>query len=257
MNDAALVPDGLPDPVRVLEGRDWGLLEHAYGSAVDTPIMLAGLLDDDPQMRARALVHLHHAVHHQNTLYSATVPAAVYVASILGDPRAAMPVDKEPQDFPGPLRAELLGWLGSVAGEGSDEAAVIARHHGFVLEEYPPFADVREIRPLLYPAIAACFSDPDLHVREAALAACIPLLDDSRLRRHRAALVSLVREVLGVSALWQYRERAIDALTAWGEDATGLEGQQEAFAVCAPAGDDGIPGPGLGVTLGDTSEPPF
>ncbi|MFF4583711.1 hypothetical protein ACFY15_35970 [Streptomyces sp. NPDC001373] len=100
-------------------------------------------------------------------------------------------------------------------------------------------------------------NDPNPDVREAAIAACIPLLDDPRLRCHRATLVPLLRDVLGVSALWQYRERAIDALLTWGEDPAGLEGQREAFAVCG-AQDDPIPwATGRTFTSGDTSDLPF
>lgn len=50
--------------------------------------MLLGLLDADEGVRSRALGDLHHVVHHQNTLYTATAPAALYVAGILGDERA-------------------------------------------------------------------------------------------------------------------------------------------------------------------------
>ncbi|WP_329128235.1 hypothetical protein [Streptomyces sp. NBC_01465] len=257
MNERTVVSAGLPDPAAVLAGYDWGVLEHAYGTAEDTPRWLAALLDDDPRGRARALDHLHYDVHHQNTLYSATVPAALYVAGILADPRTAVPGEKEAQTFPGPMRAELLGWLGSVADEAGDEAEAISRHHGFPPEDYPPFVQTQLIRPLLHTAVAACLDDPDLHVREAAIAACIPLLDDPLLRSRRAALVPLLRGVLGVSRLWQYRERAIDALTRWGEDATGLEGQRETFAVCAPEHDDSHPRPRSAPRLGDCSEPPF
>ncbi|MGG8410459.1 hypothetical protein ACM614_29845 [Streptomyces sp. 12297] len=182
--------------------------------------MLAELLDDNQRVRSKALDHLHHAVHHQNTLYSATVPAPLYVAAIVASPRTAVPVDKKPHDFPGPLRMELLGWLGSVAREADDETEAISRQHGFAPEDYPPILHVRQIRPLLFLAVSACIDDPDLHVREAAIAACIPLLDDSRLCQHRPTLVTLLKEVLGVSALWRYRERAIDTLAAWGEDST-------------------------------------
>ncbi|MFE5742448.1 hypothetical protein [Streptomyces celluloflavus] len=173
-----------------------------------------------------------YAVHHQNTLYSATIPAALYVAGVLADPRTTVPVDKKPHDFPGPLRTSLLGWLNSVVKEADDEAEAIARRHGFPPEEYPPFVQTRLIRPLLFPAVAACIDDPDLHVREAAIAACIPLLDDPRLLHHRAGLIPLLRETLAASALWQFQERAIEALATWGEDISGLEVRREAFEVC-------------------------
>ncbi|WP_327388970.1 hypothetical protein [Streptomyces sp. NBC_01207] len=257
-NDAALgSAAGLPDPAELLAGSDWGSLEHAYGAAEDTPKMLVALLDGDQQVRARALDHLHHAVHHQNTLYSATVPAALYVAAVLADPRTTVAVDKKPHDFPGPLRSELLGWLNSVACAADDETAATSRRLGFDPDDYPPSVDTRKIRPMLLSAVSECLDDPNPDVREAAIAACIPLLDDPRLRCHRATLVPLLRNVLGMSALWQYRERAIDALLAWGEDPAGLEGQREAFAVCDAQDDPILWATGPTFTSGDTSDLPF
>lgn len=47
-------------------------------------------------------------LHHQNTLYEATVPAALFVAAILPDPRTTRAIDKDRHSFPGCLRAELL-----------------------------------------------------------------------------------------------------------------------------------------------------
>lgn len=258
-SEAAFECADLPDPDAVLAETDWASLEHAYGTAVDTPQMLPNLLDEDQQVRSHALDHLHYAVHHQNTLYSATVPSALYVAGILADPRTAAPVNKGPHAFPGPMRMELLGWVGSVAHEADDETETISRRHGFEPEDHPPVLHVRQIRPALFAAASACIDDQDLDVRAAAVAACIPLLDDPELRHHRTGLVPLVREVLGASALWQYRERAIDALTAWGEGSTGLVGQQEAFAVCDPQAEvEAAPWPAESSWKpGDTSDLPF
>ncbi|MFE9476216.1 hypothetical protein ACFYOR_35035 [Streptomyces griseofuscus] len=256
-SEAAFECADLPDPGAVLAGTDWASLEHAYGTAAGTPMILSTLLDDDQQVRSQALDHLHFAVHHQNTLYSATAPAALYVAAVLTDPQTTAPVDKKPHDFPGPLRMELLGWLGSVAHEADDKTQAISRRHGFAAEDYPPILQVRQIRPLFFAAVSACNDDPDLHVREAAIAACIPLLDDPQLRHHRAELTPLVRKVLGASTLWQYRERAIDALTAWGEDSAGLVGQRDAFAVCDAQVDATPWSDGSSWAPGDTSDPPF
>ncbi|WP_435972261.1 hypothetical protein [Streptomyces sp. Qhu_M48] len=235
-NDAVGVPADLPDPAVVLAGTDWDVLEHGMGSAEDAPQILAELLDADQRVRSEALDYLHHVVHHQNTLYDATVPAALYVAGILTDPRAGLPFDKQPHDFPGPLRAALLGWLGSVADAASDEAATISRSVGFPPEEYPPFVQTCLIRPSLHSAVAVFLDDSDPHVREAAVAACIPLLDDPRLNHHREKLVPLLRDPLAVSELWQYRERAIETLETWGEDIAGLHLRRDAFAVCDPQG---------------------
>ncbi|MEU6509704.1 hypothetical protein [Streptomyces sp. NPDC046942] len=220
------------DPAEVLAATPWGALEHAYGPANDVPEMLTGLTDVDEGVRSRALDDLHHVVHHQNTLYTATAPAALYVAGILGDARSLRSVEKNPHSSPGPMRAELLGWLDSVANEADDEAAAISRRIGFPPEEYPPFVDICRIRPQLFRATSAFLEDPDTHVREAAVSTCIPLLDDPRLRHHRVVLAPLLRNVLAASALWQHRERSIEALTTWGEDTTGLEARQERYVFC-------------------------
>jgi hypothetical protein len=257
MNEAVARSESLPDPAAVVSGTDWGTLGHAYGSAEDTPKNLAALLDADQKVRSKALQHLHHAVHHQNTLYTATIPTALYVAAVLADPRIDSPVDKERHSFPGPMRAELLGWLGSVAEAAGDEAAAVSRRLGFPPEDYLPFVQTCRIRPSLYNAVTPFLDDPDPHVREAAIAACIPLLDDPRLLTNRAKLVPLLRDPLGVSELWQYRERAIEALDAWGEDAEGLEGQRNAFMVCDSQSDAESSTARLSVQWGDQSDLPF
>ncbi|SFJ76228.1 hypothetical protein [Streptomyces pini] len=225
-------PVPLPDPTAVLAETDWCALEHAYGSAEDTHAQLIALLDADQGVRSRALEHLDHAVLHQTTLYSATAPAALYVAGVLSDPRTAATVNVLPRTSPAPLRAELLDWLGSAANEVTDEAESISRHHGFPPEDYPPFGRIREIRPALFAAVSDCLGDPDPQVREAAIAACIPLLDDPHLLSRRTDLIPLLRETLVISARWQYRDRAIEALAAWGEDTTGLEVRRDPFGWC-------------------------
>ena len=221
-----------PAPQHALHTTDWAALEHAYGPATDVPAMLAALLDADQGVRTKALDYLFDTLHHQNTLYSATVPAALYVAAIVPDPRTTNAVDKNRQDFPGCMRAELLAWIGSVANGVSDEAEATSRRHGFSHDDYPPAIGIRENRPILFAAASDYVSDPDRHVSEAAIRACIPLLDDPQLTHHRQTLVPLLKEVLGTSELWQHREHAIDALDTWGEDSSGLEGQQNPFLFC-------------------------
>lgn len=220
------------DPAEVLTATHWGALEHAYGPANDVPEILTRLTDVDERVRSRALDNLHHVIHHQNTLYTATAPAALYVAGILSDERSLRTVGKDPHSFPGPMRAELLGWLDSVANEADDDAAAISRRFGFPPEDYPPFVEICLIRPQLFRATSAFLDAPDIHVREAAVSTCIPLLDDPRLLRHRVVLAPLLRDVLAASTLWQYRERSIEALTAWGEDTAGLEVRHERHSFC-------------------------
>jgi len=248
----------LPDHTVVLAETDWGALEHAYGSAKDTPTQLVALLDADQGVRSEALDHLDYAVLHQGTLYSATAPAALYVAGILTDPRTAVPVGAKPRTFPRTMRAELLSWLDSTANKVTDEAEAMSRRYGFPPEDHPPFVWTREIRPLLFTAVSRCLSDPNPHVREAAIAACIPLLDDPRLLGHRTDLVPLLRGTLAVSARWQYRDRAIEALATWGEDTAGLEVRREAFEVCdSQKGNDSDWSTEPPSLTGNASDPPF
>ncbi|MCF3134506.1 hypothetical protein IPZ69_30110 [Streptomyces olivochromogenes] len=216
----------------MLARTDWAALSHAYGFATEAPEMLAALFDANQGVRTKALDYLHGTLHHQNTLYEATVPAARYAAAILPDPRTTWAVDKKRHDFPGCMRAELLAWIASVANEVTNEAEALCQRLGLPLDEYPPAVGIREIRPLLFSASLLCTEDTDRHVREAALTACIPLLDDPQLVGHRGDLVPLIREVLGTSELWQHRERAIDALDSWGEDSSGLVGQRNPFQFC-------------------------
>ncbi|MEW1644228.1 hypothetical protein [Streptomyces sp. NPDC091219] len=213
-------------------GTNWVALGHAYGSAAEAPKRLAELLAQDQTVRTKALDYLHHTLHHQNTLYEATVPAALCVAAILPNPRTTRTMDKNHHLTTVCMRAELLHWITSVADAVTDEADALSRLHGFPLDDYPPAVDVRRIRPQLYSAAVAYVDDTDRQVAEAAIAACIPLLDDPRLLYHRAALVPAIRQTLGTSERWQHREHAIDTLDTWGEDSTGLEGQRNPFLFC-------------------------
>lgn len=101
----------------MLEHTDWAVLEHAYGPAQDTPLRLVQLLDEDPEVQAGALDMLDMSVLHQQSLYSATAPAALYVAAVLNDPRTMTIHDNYAawDERPRPLRAALLEWLGMIA----------------------------------------------------------------------------------------------------------------------------------------------
>jgi hypothetical protein len=104
-------------PRAVLDGIDWGGLEHAYGSASDAPARLVMLLSEDAEQCGEVLAYLDSAILHQGTMYSATAPAALFVAAVLDDPRtliscqSALPWDDREQS----VRAALLEWLGLVA----------------------------------------------------------------------------------------------------------------------------------------------
>ncbi|MGW7824780.1 hypothetical protein ACWGLF_43645 [Streptomyces puniciscabiei] len=159
-------------------------------------------------------------MHHQNTIYSATVPAAAYVAAILSDPRTGtVVVDRDGRARP--LRAALLDWVTSVAIEVDSEAEAQMAGVGFCLEEYPESVQVRALRPGLFQAVSAFLHTPDRVVREAAIAAAVALLDAPELVQQRALLTPLTREVLVSSDNRAYRFIAGRGLTSWGED-TGL-----------------------------------
>lgn len=103
----------------VLRDTDWTRTFHAYGSGADTPAHLALLLDGDAEGRTRALGHLYGALVHQGTVYPATVPAALFVAGILGRPALDAPTAHAFGDAaPAPLRRVLLGFL-TDAAEGA------------------------------------------------------------------------------------------------------------------------------------------
>jgi hypothetical protein len=69
--------------LKALEDTDWAMLQHAYGPARDTPPFLLQLLHDVPEEQAEALGMLEMSVLHQGSLYSATAPAARFIAVIL------------------------------------------------------------------------------------------------------------------------------------------------------------------------------
>lgn len=65
--------------VRALLGQltavEWADLQHAYGPAVDVPAQLVAVLVGDGATREEAWWNLWGNVHHQGTIYEATVPA--------------------------------------------------------------------------------------------------------------------------------------------------------------------------------------
>jgi hypothetical protein len=67
---------------------DWGRLQHAYGSATDTPGHLRALEFGDAEARDAALTHLDVAVLHQGFPDSATAPAVRAVAELIAEGRA-------------------------------------------------------------------------------------------------------------------------------------------------------------------------
>ncbi|TRO59810.1 HEAT repeat domain-containing protein [Streptomyces sp. IB201691-2A2] len=223
---------GLPDPRSVIEDTDWAALDHAYGPAHDTPLRLCQLLDEDPEVQAGALGTLDMSVLHQESLYSATPPAALYVAAILDDPRTlAQHENYFPwDDRPRPLRAALLEWLGQIA-----DSAAYGETTGADDGNDPGVSDaVRAVRGTLHTAVSAHLSAPDPTVRAAALAAASALLQAPDLAGRITGTARHLRRLLTEST--DRRERAATVLTigSWGEDTTGwLADPDPAVRACA------------------------
>lgn len=205
----------LPEPGTLLRAIDWIRLTHALGPAADVPAALGRLLDDDLAVRASALDHLEKFLHHQNTIYPATVPAALYLAAILPDPRTCAVGVHRRGDWPRPQRAVLIDWLGEMADDVRDDVLAIRRRHGFA--DYPPIDDLRFHRGALSRAVAAFLDDPDPATREAAVITTALLLDIPALVPGRGDLGPRVRRVASETTSRYHGMRAEDCLRVWGE----------------------------------------
>jgi hypothetical protein len=184
VDDAEMV-----SPEEILDGTDWSVLEHAYGSADELSRLLPGLLGEDPGVAGEVLGVLDGAVLHQGTIYSSTAPAALFVAGILTDARtgitcgSSLPWDGRIR----PLRAALLEWLGLVGESAS------------YCDDDPDDAGEAEmacqaIRPELYRAIAPFIWDVNTSVRSEAVVAAGHLLRAPGLTEFRAALAERLLE---------------------------------------------------------------
>ncbi|MGW4411780.1 hypothetical protein ACWEJ6_47710 [Nonomuraea sp. NPDC004702] len=221
------VTESPSDPLALIRQIDWASLEHAGGTAEDTPAALADLLLGAPEAQTEAVRHLNGRVHHQNTLYSATGPAALCVAAFLSDPRTDTLVLSREDGQWYPLRQELLDWLGSISDEVSNDVEAVLVRLGRLPEKDPEFTEIQALRPTIFPAVSAFFEDPNLPVREAALATAVPLLDAPELAHHQASLAPIVRSVLATSSDRSYRAIAVDGLRAWGEETASLVEQED------------------------------
>lgn len=229
-------PDGRAgDPEELLLRTDWNTVEHCCPNvALETPAILRRLLGEDPCDQGRALRDLYHAVLHQNSLYSATAPAAAYVAAILGHPRTLVAVTPQSSweaahdpEEPRPLRTHLLDWPGAAAEDAGEEPPS---------GEQAAVEAFRALRPALYDAIVPFLDDDEPEVRMAALAAVLPLLRAPGLE-HRIADFRERAWELAVGTT-RHRWSAIHALTAWGEDTTGFRETVEIPAAPIGCSDD-------------------
>lgn len=206
----------LPDPRSVIERTDWTGLEHAYGVAQDTPLRLQQPLDEDPEVQAGALGLLDMSVLHQESLYSATAPAALYVATVLNNPRTLARHENYStwDERPRPLRAALLEWLGQIAesaayGETTDEED----------GNDPGVTDaVRAVRGTIHDAVSTHLLAPDPTVRASALSATAALLQSPELASRISGTTQILRRLLTESTDWRERANTVLTIGAWGED---------------------------------------
>lgn len=223
--DAADPADGrvsLPDPPAVLRQTDWLALEHAAGSADDIPSALLQLTDRDPEVRANALVHLER-IHHQNSIYSATTPVALYIAGILSHTRtlpriaARYPAWRLEQRS---LRAVLMDWLGDIADDVSDESLRVTSRGRFPMESTAEVRMLRAARPAIFTAVSQFLHDDDTDVRASAVTAAAQLLDAPGLASYREVLLLQMTDLLVNSCSPYHRMRIERTLQGWNEDPT-------------------------------------
>lgn len=212
-------PDVPPYQV-VLAETPWGSLQTAFGSGKDLPDVLARLLEPDPKIQVTALSELGEMVNHQNTIYEATAPVALYVAGMLTHPAAANL--RAYRNVP--IRATLLNWLVSTAYDASDEIV------GRIGQWFPGFltrgttmASFRELRPMLYRAVAPFVQDSHENVREAAVIAALILAEHPAPAEHRDHLTVHARRVLDTNSHEPNRRVVRRALETWGYDVPGPE----------------------------------
>ncbi|MGW6060352.1 hypothetical protein [Streptomyces sp. NPDC055189] len=226
-------PD-LPPYRVVLAETDWGSLQTAFGNGECLPEVLARLLEPDPSVQVTALSELSELVGHQNSIYEATAPVAMYVAGLLTHP-AAMSLRPYRNV---PIRATLLNWLADTAYDASDEIVGRTEQYfpGF-LSHGTVVAAFRDLRPMLYQAVAPFLQDSHQDVREAAGLAALVLAEHPALAQRRDHLAVHARRILGTSSDDPDRRIARKALEAWGHDVTGIEPFQEERWDCGPHSD--------------------
>jgi hypothetical protein len=217
-----------------LDGTDWASLATPYGTGESLPAALTRLLDPNLSIRAAAAREALHAVTHQNTIYEATVPVALYVAAILNHPATAAGghVNQADLQLPSPTRETLLDWLGYTAYDADDECVGMGQRHfgeGF-LDASPAMRAFRDLRPVIYSAVEPFLTDDNAKVRDAALVAAIPLAEHHALTEHRNELADHAHRLLSTSTDRYKRYRALEALKAWGHDVSALESASDGAA---------------------------
>lgn len=210
---------------------DWSEVCHAYGSASDTPRHLANLLSREDEAHAAALDYLWGAVLHQGTVYSATGPAALAIASMLADPRLDSAVTRRlAEAVPAqPLRASLLDFLAAV-GESCRfdlsaehlekmaaprdnyvEQIATALQKGTWSDEWPnsstqvamdaiaarSILGCRRVLPNLFLAVVPHLDDTDPQVRLSAINAAVRLSQGPEDIDRRREVAAAIQDQLG------------------------------------------------------------
>ncbi|MEE2040949.1 hypothetical protein Q8791_27380 [Nocardiopsis sp. CT-R113] len=189
----------------VLRDTDWTRTFHAYGSGADAPEHLAPLLTGDPGERRRALGYLYGAILHQGTVYSATVPAALFVAGILGSPALDAPAVEGGGTTP--FRHTLLRFLADAA-----EAAEDALHHAVPEAQAPPEPSPADL-DRVYAALGSDDEDEALHVWEEPVMEALMNRVGPDMRAAAPALYEAVHPLL-THADPGTRMRAVEAAAA-------------------------------------------
>ncbi|MFJ3446132.1 hypothetical protein ACIPM2_33735 [Streptomyces sp. NPDC086081] len=229
-----LRPHELPHHQALLDGTDWASLATPCGTGESLPTALARMLSPDPFVRSAATDDALREVTHQNTIYEATVPVALYVAAILHHPAVEAGDFGHVADMPPrrPTLVRLLEWLSATAYDADDECVAIGeRHFGKeFLDEYGEMRTFRDLRPAIFSAVHPLLGHDNAEVRDAAFVAAIPLAEHPVLTVHRAELVGHACRLLATSTNRYNRDRVLDAMKAWGHDTSDLENADDIAA---------------------------
>jgi hypothetical protein len=229
---------------RLLQDTDWSSLEHAYGPAGDAPFELLHLLAEDAELCGNAIAYLDSVVLHQDTIYSATAPAALVAAALLDDARTLFVCDTTLpwDDRERPVRAALLEWLGRVAAAAAWGELEPDSEADF--EDAGAVDACRAIRADVHACVAPFLDDADPTVRQAATDAVTHLLQAPELASFRPATAErLLRQAADAPPV----ERAGIALAigSWGiPPAALLTDEHPGVRMCAAltAAHDDVPG---------------
>ncbi|MFE2322764.1 hypothetical protein ACFXD5_02330 [Streptomyces sp. NPDC059385] len=224
-------PAALPLFQTLLDSTNWASLATACGTGEALPVALILLTDTDPVIRESALHDALGPVTHQNSIYEATVPVALYVAAILNHPAITAGDDNPDAETPNPpTLVKLLDWLGDTAYDANDECVAIdERLYGAGIHDEQMRA-FRDARPAIHSAVHPFLGHDNANVRHTALVAAIPLIEHPLLIQHQADLAGHGRRLLATSTDRHHRDRVLDALNAWGHDTSSLENASDIAA---------------------------